>query len=68
MATIWTLRLLRSASSRNNLNVQIVAIHSTANGKQQTKIVPRAEDVIREGDLLVMLGEDRDLDRIRDIV
>jgi hypothetical protein len=27
----------------------------------------RAEDVVEAGDLLIILGEDRDLDRVREI-
>lgn len=58
-------RSLKDLALRNNLNVQLVAIHD-ASGKMN--IVPRAEDVIHEGDLLVLLGDNRDLDRVRDIV
>jgi trk system potassium uptake protein TrkA len=59
---------LRELALRNTLNVQIVAIQTRVGGKPTLKIVPRAEDVIHKGDLLILLGEDRDLDRIRDIV
>ncbi|HWP44385.1 MAG TPA: TrkA family potassium uptake protein [Blastocatellia bacterium] len=61
-------KTLRELALRNTLNVQIVAIQTKEKGKPALKIVPRADDVIREGDLLILLGEDRDLDRIRDIV
>jgi len=30
-------------------------------------IVPKAEDVLQEGDLMVMLGDDRHIDHIREI-
>ncbi|HSE98669.1 MAG TPA: TrkA family potassium uptake protein [Blastocatellia bacterium] len=60
-------RTLRDLAIRNTLKVQIVAIQSSEDGKPTLKIVPRAEDVIHEGDLIILLGEDRDLDRIRDI-
>lgn len=56
---------LRELALRNKLKVQLVAIHK-GGGAREIKIVPRAEDVIEEGDLLILLGEDRDLDRIRD--
>ena len=54
-------RSLRELGIRNKLNVQLIAIHR---GGKLT-IVPRAEDVILEGDLLIILGEDRDLDKVR---
>ncbi len=58
-------RSLKELALRNNLNVQLVAIHR---GTGEMNIVPRAEDVIADGDLLVLLGDNRDLDRVRDIV
>ena len=58
-------RSLKDLALRNTLNVQLVAIHAAAG---VMNIVPRADDVIREGDLLVLLGDNRDLDRVRDIV
>jgi trk system potassium uptake protein TrkA len=61
-------KTLRELALRNTLKVQIVAIQTREKGKPTVKIVPRADDVIREGDLLILLGEDHDLDRIRDIV
>lgn len=62
-------RNLRELALRNTLNVQLIAIHRKDHtGSEDLNIMPRAEDVIREGDLLVMLGADRDLDRVRDIV
>jgi trk system potassium uptake protein TrkA len=58
-------RSLKELALRNNLNVQLVAIHR---GTGEMNIVPRADDVIADGDLLVLLGDNRDLDRVRDIV
>jgi trk system potassium uptake protein TrkA len=52
---------------RNRLKVQMIAIHRTNGTESELKIVPRAEDVIQEGDLLILLGEDRDLDRVREV-
>ncbi len=57
-------RSLKDLALRNNLNVQLVAIHHGS----EMNIVPRADDIINEGDLLVLLGDNRDLDRVRDIV
>lgn len=59
---------LRDLALRNTLNVQLVAIEYREDGERHINIVPAAEDRIREGDLLILLGEDRDLDRVRDIV
>ena len=61
-------RTLRDLALRNTLNVQLVAIQSGDNDQKNINIIPRAEDVIREDDLLILLGEDRDLDRIKDII
>ena len=49
---------------RNRLNVQLIAIHKSSG---EIKIVPRAEDIIRDDDLLIILGEERDLDRFREV-
>jgi trk system potassium uptake protein TrkA len=59
---------LRELAIRNTLNVQLVAIQHEDKGKKNLNIIPRAEDVIAEGDLLILLGENDDLDRVRDIV
>ena len=61
-------KTLRNLALRNRLNVQLIAIHRPAAPApaDQMNIMPRAEDVIRDGDLLVLLGQDRDLDRVRD--
>jgi trk system potassium uptake protein TrkA len=58
-------RTLQELALRNTLNVQLVAIHRASG---QINIVPRAQDRIQAGDLLVLLGENRDLDRVREIV
>lgn len=63
-------RNLRELALRNRLNVQLIAIHriGTPGGSDQMNIMPRADDVIEEGDLLVLLGQDQHLDRVREIV
>lgn len=59
-------RSLRELALRNRLRVQLIGIQrGGTNG--ELKIVPRAEDVIEEGDLMILLGADQDLDRVRDI-
>lgn len=59
---------LRELAIRNTLKVQLVAIQHQQDGLKKLNIVPRAEDVIHEGDLLILLGENKDLDRVREIV
>jgi trk system potassium uptake protein TrkA len=58
---------LRELALRNRLQVQLIAIQRGGDTSGELKIVPRAEDVIEEGDLMVILGADRDLDRVREI-
>lgn len=59
---------LRDLALRNTLRVQLIAILREHEGKTDMNIVPRAEDRIEEGDLMILLGADEDLDRIREIV
>lgn len=59
---------LKELALRNTLKVQIVAIQREVKGKQVLEIVPRAEDVIGKGDLLLLLGKDSDLDRLSEIL
>ena len=58
---------LRDLALRNTLKVQLIAIHRGSGAQREIKIVPRAEDVIQDDDLLILLGEDRDLDRLREL-
>jgi trk system potassium uptake protein TrkA len=59
---------LRELALRNKLHVQLIGIHRGEGETRTMNIMPRAEDVIEEGDLMILLGEDGDLDRIREIV
>ena len=61
-------RSLAELSLRNKLNVQLIGIEKPGNGRKNVNIMPRAEDVLDKGDLLIILGADRDLDRIKEIV
>ena len=54
---------LRDLALRNKLHVQLIALQRGT----EMRIVPRAEDTIEEGDLMVLLGADADLDRLREI-
>jgi len=60
-------RTLRDLALRNRLNVQLVAIQHTDGAKTKINIIPKADDVLKESDLLILLGADEDLDRIREI-
>jgi trk system potassium uptake protein TrkA len=59
---------LRELSLRNKLKVQLIGIHRGEGDSRIMNIIPRADDVIEAGDLMILLGEDGDLDRVRDIV
>lgn len=54
---------LRDLGLRNRLQVQLIALQRGT----ELKIVPRAEDVIEAGDIMVLLGADQDLDRVKTI-
>jgi trk system potassium uptake protein TrkA len=58
---------LRELALRNRLSVQLVAIQREEGSDKTINIVPKAEDILLETDVLFLLGDDRDLDRIRDI-
>jgi trk system potassium uptake protein len=58
---------LKELALRNRLQVQLIGIHRGSGPDSEFRIVPRAEDVIQSGDLLILLGKDRDLDRIREV-
>ena len=58
---------LSELALRNRLRVQLVAIQRGKGDSQQINIIPRAEDIIHEDDVLVLVGEDSDLDHIREI-
>jgi trk system potassium uptake protein TrkA len=66
-------KTLRELSLRNTLKVQLIAIqrntsiHETASGLD-INIVPQADDVIEADDILILIGKNRDLDHITDIV
>ncbi len=59
---------LKELSLRNTLKVQLIAIERKNGPERNFNIMPRADDVIAADDLLVLLGENRHLDRIRDIM
>jgi trk system potassium uptake protein TrkA len=56
---------LRQLALRNTLRVQLIAIRRS--GKEMN-IMPAADDVLEQNDVMILLGADGDLDRIREIV
>ncbi len=61
-------RTLKELSLRNTLNVQLIAIKKNGQGGDACNIMPGADDKLAASDFLVLLGENRHLDRIRDKV
>jgi trk system potassium uptake protein TrkA len=60
-------RSLRELGLRNMLNVQLVAIQRGEGSAKQINIIPKADDILRDGDLLILIGANEHLDRIREI-
>jgi trk system potassium uptake protein TrkA len=60
-------RSLRELGLRNMLNVQLVAIQRGEGPAKQINIIPKADDILRDGDLLILIGANEHLDRIREI-
>jgi trk system potassium uptake protein TrkA len=58
---------LRELALRNRLQVQLIGIQRGTGPNMELKIVPRAEDVIEASDVMLLLGADKDLDRVREI-
>jgi trk system potassium uptake protein TrkA len=60
---------LKELALRNTLNVQLIAIERKSNGERRAcNIMPRAEDELQPDDLLILLGENKHLDRLRESV
>jgi trk system potassium uptake protein TrkA len=60
---------LRELALRNKLRVQLIGIERNRNRPGRSiNIMPRADDVIEAGDLMILLGENSDLDKVRDLV
>lgn len=58
-------RTLAELELRKTLNVQLIAIEHGGD-KKRVNVVPGANDKIHADDLLILLGENSDLDRIRE--
>jgi trk system potassium uptake protein len=61
-------KTLKDLALRNTLNVQLIAIQRPEGKKKSFNIMPRADNMIKAEDVLVLLGENKDLDRVREIV
>jgi trk system potassium uptake protein TrkA len=56
---------LRQLALRNTLRVQLIAIRRSGN---DMNIMPSADDVLEQDDVMILLGADPDLDHVREIV
>lgn len=48
---------------KNNFNIQVVSIEETV--PNRVKLIPRASHVIKESDILVIIGKNEDLERLK---
>ena len=56
----WVGRTLKQSNIRNRYKINVVAIRS---GKV-LRVAPGSDDIIHDGDVLVVIGENTDLDRV----
>ena len=67
--SVFVGKSLNELALRNTLHIQLIAIErNSSDDDLDINIVPKAEDVIEADDILVLLGKNRDLDRITEIV
>lgn len=59
---------LKTLDLRNKFNVQLIAIQRPGNGKVFSNIMPMATDTINDKDILVLLGEDKHLDKVQEMI
>lgn len=59
---------LKELALRNKLRVQLIGIQRGEAPKSELKIVLGGDDVIQPGDLMILLGADGDLNRVREAV
>lgn len=57
-------KTLGELNLRSELRIQIVAIQSNRNTKQSINLKPCSEDVIQQGDVIVLIGENQHLDKL----
>lgn len=50
---------------KNNYNIQVVSIEETV--PNRVKLIPRASHLIKESDILVIIGKNEDLERLKKI-
>ena len=56
----WVGRTLKQSNIRNRYKINVVAIRS---GKV-LRVAPGSDDIIHDGDVLVVIGENTDLERV----
>lgn len=59
-------RALRELDLRNTHSCNVVSIRKAAEGDGQMVSVPHPDDVIREGDVLYLIGTDENIERLTD--
>jgi trk system potassium uptake protein TrkA len=58
-------KTLGEVNLRKNFNIQVVSIEETV--PERVKMIPRASHVIKDSDILVIIGKNEDLDRLKKI-
>lgn len=61
-------KTLKELDFRTKLKVQVVAIQSQQHTNRTINLKPCSEDVIQENDLLVLIGENENLDKLSEMV
>jgi trk system potassium uptake protein TrkA len=56
---------IKDVGVRSKYGVTIVAIHRTEKGREQTIMNPGPNEVIDRGDILVLIGSERDVHRLK---
>lgn len=55
---------LQESQLRSKYGVTLIAVKRKIGEKEEWNINPRADDIIREGDILVVMGSNKDLDKL----
>jgi CBS domain-containing protein len=58
-------RALRETGLRERFGISVIAIQRMDASGQETRVAPRADTVLRRGDVLVVMGEEGALERLR---
>jgi trk system potassium uptake protein TrkA len=58
-------RALRETGLRERYGISVIAIQRMDASGQETRVAPRADTVLRRGDVLVVMGEEGAVERLR---